>query len=121
MSTWRDFFLDVLDDESIRNVIQNEWNGRASTNSVGYRVVRELRVAVHEAVLSAITRDARAADERFNIWAQRQWEGPVWKLITEKPAHFLPARYESWGRVDQHGRRRHRRRVGRAHRDPHVG
>ena len=96
MGTWRDFFLETIRDEGLRRVIEDEWTGRASTDSVSYRVVRELRLAVHEAVLSTITQDARTADERFNIWAQRQWEGPVWKLVSEKPEHLLPRRYESW-------------------------
>ena len=96
MGTWRDFFLDTIEDESIRSVIENEWTGRASTDSAGYRIVRELRLAVHEAVLSSITRKVRAADPRFDIWAQRQWEGPVWKLVTEQPAHLLPSSYDSW-------------------------
>ena len=96
MGTWRDFFLETIKDEGLRRVIEDEWTGRASTDSVGYRVVRELRLAVYEAVLSTITADARAADARFNIWAQRQWEGPVWKLVSEKPEHLMPPPYESW-------------------------
>ena len=96
IGTWRDFFLDTIEDESIRSVIENEWTGRASTDSAGYRIVRELRLAVYEAVLSSITRNVRAADLRFDIWAQRQWEGPVWKLVTEQPAHLLPSSYDSW-------------------------
>jgi len=96
MGTWRDFFLDTIKDERLRRVIEDEWTGRASTDSVGYRVVRELRLAVYEEVLSTITADARAADARFNIWAQRQWEGPVWKLVSEKPGHLVPPPYESW-------------------------
>ncbi len=96
MGTWREFFLETIKDEGLRSVIEDEWTGRASTDSVGYRVVRELRLAVYEAVLSTITADARAADARFNIWAQRQWEGPVWKLVSEKPEHLVPRRHENW-------------------------
>ena len=96
MGTWRDFFLDTIEDERLRRVIEDEWTGRASTDSVGYRVVRELRLAVYEEVLSTITAEARAADARFNIWAQRQWEGPVWKLVTEKPEHLVPPPHASW-------------------------
>ena len=96
MGTWRDFFLDTIEDERLRRVIDDEWTGRASTDSVGYRVVRELRLAVYEEVLSTITAEARAADARFNIWAQRQWEGPVWKLVTEKPEHLVPPPHASW-------------------------
>ena len=96
METWRDFFLDKLDDGELRRAIDETWTGRASTDSVGYRIVRELRVEVHRSILSTMARDAWETDRRFDIWAQRQWEGPVWRLVTEQPEHLLPSRYESW-------------------------
>ena len=30
------------------------------------------------------------------MWSLRQWDGPLWKLVSEKPDHIAPATYRSW-------------------------
>jgi penicillin amidase len=43
-----------------------------------------------------LTAPCREADEQFSLYSLDQWEGPLWKLITEKPAHLLTPRQASW-------------------------
>jgi penicillin amidase len=35
-------------------------------------------------------------DENFDIFRLGQWEGPLWRLVTEQPQHLLEASYTSW-------------------------
>jgi len=96
MGTWRDYFLDWVDDPSVRDALESGWSGHASVDSSGYRVVRELRVAIFEEVFASLTAQARQADERFSVHGLRQWDGPLWKLVSEKPAHLVPKQHEGW-------------------------
>jgi penicillin amidase len=35
-------------------------------------------------------------DDGFNIYRIHQAEGPLWRLVTEQPAHLIDPSYESW-------------------------
>ncbi len=96
IGTWRDYFLSWVRIESVREALESGWTGHASTDSSGYRAVRELRLAIFEEVFTALSRKAREADERFSIWDLRQWDGPLWRLVSERPRHLVPKGYETW-------------------------
>ncbi|MDH5823113.1 penicillin acylase family protein [Luteimonas sp. RD2P54] len=73
------------------------WEGRASVDSTGYRIVRAWRLAVHERIAEGLTAPARAAlGEAFEIPALNQFEGVAWPLLQQRPAHLLPRGYGSW-------------------------
>jgi penicillin amidase len=75
------------------------WGGRASIDSVGYRVVRAFRERVRDLVLDPLLAPARARDPkrlRPGTAPNARWEGPVWALLTGRPAHLLGPRYPSW-------------------------
>ncbi|HVG09185.1 MAG TPA: penicillin acylase family protein, partial [Thermoanaerobaculia bacterium] len=96
----RALFLDrwrqLLPKGEMRNLVEKSWTGRASIDSVGYRLVKDFRKEVRNRVFEAILARCAAADERFDMGELRQIEGPLWKLVTERPAHLLDPRYESW-------------------------
>ena len=100
LERWQELFLDIvrsnggLDD--VEKVLDEGWTGRASIGSAGYRAVRDLRRAVFEEVIGTLTAKASVADPRFHPGQLRQWEGPLWKLVSEKPAHLVPEPYGSW-------------------------
>ena len=72
-----------------------KWGGRASVDSVGYRIVRGFRLAVAEAVFVPLTAPCKSADERF-AWSRIPfYEGPLWALVTARPPHLLDSRYAS--------------------------
>ncbi len=100
LERWRDLFLEVARSsdalEDVEKVLDKGWTGRASIDSAGYRAVRDLRRAVFEEVLGALTAEASRADPRFRIGQLRQWEGPLWKLVSERPAHLVAPPHESW-------------------------
>ena len=74
-----------------------DWQARAATDSVGYRIVRLFRQHVRENVLAPFS--ARAAAK----WKDFQWPTPqvgeyaVWTLVTQRPAWLLDPKYKDWG------------------------
>jgi len=107
LARWQKLLLDVLAPEAVakdprraeaRRLVE-AWGGRASIDSVGYRIVRAFRERVRGLVLDPLLAPARAKDGkrlRPGTAPNARWEGPVWALVTERPAHLLDPRYPSW-------------------------
>lgn len=75
----------------------SQWQGRAGTDSASYRIVRAWRLAVLDRVLDGLTAPAQVAMGRdFAMPGLQQQESFVWPLVTQRPAHLLTPRYESW-------------------------
>lgn len=73
------------------------WEGRASTDSVSYRIVRAWRLAVNARIADGLTAPAQAAlGKDFIMPALPQLEGVTWPLLEERPANLLPRRFSSW-------------------------
>jgi penicillin amidase len=105
LERWRGLVLELLEAtpgqgqqqrEEFRRLVEETWTGRASVDSVAYRLVRVFRLAVFEKVYGALTARCREVDPRFRIQTIAQWEGPLWKLVSEKPAHLLDPHHSSW-------------------------
>ena len=110
LARWRDLLLEALTPESVatdprraeaRRQVE-AWGGRASIDSVAYRLVRAFRMRVSRAVFDPLLAPCHEADERLDYKGRRpdrgirQWEGPLWALVTERPLHLLDPRFESW-------------------------
>lgn len=105
LDRWRSLAMRTLDRQgtvlsadrqAFRALIETTWTGRASIDSVGYRLVRTFRGAVAEVVLRSLTRDCVAADSRFDPLYSTNYEGPLWKLVTEQPDYLLDSQFTSW-------------------------
>ena len=73
------------------------WEGRASPDSVSYRIVRAWRLAVHERIAEGLTAPAHAAlGDAFEMPSFQQLEGVVRPLLEQRPAHLLSRKYASW-------------------------
>ena len=104
LERWRELLLEVLTPAAVtadsrRRELRRhveEWGGRASVDSVGYRMVRAFRLFLAEQVFDAITAPCKEADERFDHDRLLQREGPLWRLVSERPPHLLDPRFESW-------------------------
>ncbi|MBW2422542.1 MAG: penicillin acylase family protein, partial [Deltaproteobacteria bacterium] len=99
LQRWRDLLLRALTPEALeadprrrrlREVVE-DWGERAAIDSIGYRMVRGFRIYIARQVLGAITAACTEADSRFSIWELRQYEGPLWKLVTELSGRTSPA------------------------------
>jgi len=101
---WKALLLALLDESGpdlhpraaeFRAALANG-NGRASADAVDYRLVWSFRTRLRDVVFSAITAPCRqrVADHRFEGF--RQDEGPLWRLISERPAHLLHPAFADW-------------------------
>ncbi len=72
----------------------SHWDGRASPESVSYRLVRHWRLAVSRRIADGLTAPARAAlGEDFDAAGLGQLEGVVWPLLQQRPVNLLPRRF----------------------------
>lgn len=74
-----------------------QWEGRAATDAVSYRLVRTWRLAVNRRIEAGLLAPARAVvGDDVPLPALPQLEGVAWPMVTERPSHLLPAGYASW-------------------------
>jgi penicillin amidase len=87
--------------EEFRMLLEN-WEPRASASSVGYRLAHEFRGRVLAVVFEGLTGPVREAEpgfglkEGFRYGVGRQFEGPAWRLVSERPDHLLHPAYSGW-------------------------
>lgn len=74
-----------------------DWNGRAGTDVVGYRLVRAWRLAVLERIANGLAAPALTKlGAEFKLPALPQLEGVAWPLVQQQPEHLLPRGFDSW-------------------------
>lgn len=74
-----------------------DWEGRAAPEAVSYRLVRTWRLAVLDRIAKGLSAPARVAlGDDFVMPDLPQLEGVAWELVTQRPAHLLPRRFETW-------------------------
>ena len=103
LTRWRDFLLQLIDDDSVRDhPLRAEfkkqlesWQGRASIDSVAYRLVRGYHSRAEQAVWEMIARAMKIPPKDSPILPS-QFEAPLWQLVHEQPLHMLAADYPSW-------------------------
>lgn len=96
----------LLQDESKRSsspaldalaTAARDWQGRATTESASYRIVRAWRLAVHARLVDGLTAPAQVAlKDEFELPKLPQFEGVAWPLVTQRPVHLLSRRYANW-------------------------
>ena len=102
LTRWRTLLLQSLKTVTdqprirLREIVERDWDGRASPGSAGYRLTRMFREEVSEAVIAFVLSECNAADPMFDYRNVRRREGPIWKLVSEKPMHLLDPQYPSW-------------------------
>ncbi len=72
------------------------WSGHAAPGDAAYRLVRLFRAQVEARVFFMLVAPARqrAPDFRFEI--PDSFEGPLWRLLQQRPLHLLAADYADW-------------------------
>jgi penicillin amidase len=103
LARWRERLLRALSPEVVAGKPERAemrarvegWSARATTDDVGYRLVRGWRDAVARRVFDPIFAPCVAANEKFN-WGRLPFEEPLWMLLEQKPAHLLSPRETSW-------------------------
>jgi penicillin amidase len=79
----------------VKRLVESTWTGRASTESAAYRLVRGFRTTVSQRVWEAVTGQQGVPPEEA-AGPTMQFEGPLWALVSTRPAHFLPPDVADW-------------------------
>ncbi len=101
LARWQKLLLGVLDGSNNPQLAAlkpyvRDWQARAATDSVGYRVVRLFREKVRENVLAPFSAIAAQQSPDFTWPSPEVGEYAVWTLVTQKPAWLLAPKYQDW-------------------------
>lgn len=104
LTRWRDLLLDLLDEPATAGHAQRslarerveKWSARAAADDVGYSIVRAFRLQVRKDVFDSLTAQARQKYPETTFAPSGQFEGALWQLVTQRPAHMLDPRHASW-------------------------
>jgi len=103
LERWHQLLLRVITPEAVAKnkdrgrlrMAAENWEGRASADSVSYRLVAEFRRHVADRVLSAVFEPCYDAYPDFNF-RRFHYEPALWEMVNQKPAHLLGQDYASW-------------------------
>ncbi|HXB01563.1 MAG TPA: penicillin acylase family protein [Opitutaceae bacterium] len=103
LARWQKLLLATLTPEAIAEKssraellhLAEHWEGRASTDSVSYRLVHAFRRHVAQLVFTPIFAPCVDADPGFN-YARFNFEPALWTLLTQKPPHLLNPKFLRW-------------------------
>jgi penicillin amidase len=103
LERWQRLLLATLTPEAVaakkeRSALRRfveQWNGRASTDSVAYHLVRRWRDFVADRTLGPVCEPCMDAYEAFDF-RRLNYEEPLWRLLQERPPHFLSVDYLTW-------------------------
>jgi penicillin amidase len=104
LTRWKDLLVGLLDDSAVESQprraelahVLKKWSGSAGVDDAAYRLVKVWREEVERRVYAALTAPARAASPGFAFRAPATFEGPLWAVITNRPAHLLPSGQANW-------------------------
>ncbi|HXY76865.1 MAG TPA: penicillin acylase family protein [Steroidobacteraceae bacterium] len=103
LERWRTLILSVLDADAtaatarraeFRHLVE-AWNGQASADAVGYRLVRAYREQTAQSVWEMLL-GALSVPSADGAEIPAQFEGPLWRLVSERPLHLLAKEYADW-------------------------
>ncbi|MBI5766826.1 MAG: penicillin acylase family protein [Verrucomicrobia bacterium] len=103
LGAWQKILLAALTPDAVAQnktraelrTLVEKWEGRASVDSVSYRLVRTFRSEVADLALAPILEPCRDAYARFD-WHNLRYEDALQTLVREKPLHLLDPRFASW-------------------------
>jgi penicillin amidase len=101
LERWRKLLLDSLAGQTgaraqYRDLVESRWTGRASPDSVAYRLVKEFRTLFVGRVMMSLIAPALAVDPAIDNLRLQRGEGPVWQIVSERPLHLLDPKYRTW-------------------------
>lgn len=105
LERWRELILRTLTPEAVkadprraelRRFVETTWTGKASVDSIGYRMVRGVRSFAAEQIFGPLTAACLKKDPKFSFAGSSQMEGPLWRLVAERPEHLLDPNHRTW-------------------------
>jgi penicillin G amidase len=104
LERWRSLMSEVVERARARgdrtqdaaHEVLARWSGHASAGDAAFRLVQLFRAQVEARAFFMLVAPARqrAMDFRFEI--PMSFEGPLWRLLQQRPPHLLAADYADW-------------------------
>jgi penicillin amidase len=108
-ANWREQALRVLSPEAVRGnplraefrrLLADSWSGRATPDSIGYRLAMSYLHGLYRQLFGAIDEELAKLPGRPNFMlASSRWPAVVLRLVTERPADWLPEG-QTWSRLE---------------------
>ena len=104
LERWRSLLVEILnhtqlasghEHDAARTVLAT-WSGHAAPTDAAYRLVELFRAEVEARAFFMLVSPARGRAAKFRFEIPSAFEGPLWRLIRQRPAHMLAARYSNW-------------------------
>ncbi len=106
IAPWRERALAVLDAEALQGksqraelarLLKDNWNGRASVDSVAYRASRAFMWSLYELLYGGANIELAKLNKDANMRAaSSRWPVVLARLLDEQPGGWLPQGYASW-------------------------
>jgi penicillin amidase len=104
LERWQKLLMDVLSAEAVENHPQraelrryvDHWGGHAAIDSVGFRAVRTFRRRLLAQLSDVLVAPCKKIDKDFSLVKLDRTEGPLWRLVSERPEHLIDPRFKTW-------------------------
>jgi penicillin amidase len=106
LGAWRERAIAALDASAIKDqsrraealkMLKESWTGRASVDSVGYRITRAYMYALYDILYDGANDELVKLDPKANMAAvSSRWPVVIARLLDQQPAAWLPPQYASW-------------------------
>ncbi len=109
IAPWRERAIKALDTAALQgkplrgeflDLLNKSWSGRASVDSVGYRLARHFMWSLGDLMLDGVNGELAAIDPKATMaLATSRWPAVMARLLDEQPAGWLPAGHATWQSV----------------------
>ena len=107
LAPWRDRALQALAGDAdpatrtkrdeFKRLLETTWTGRASIDSVGYRLTRAFVAGLYARLFGGVDEALKEADKQASFArATPRWPAVIARLLDEKPAGWLPQGSADW-------------------------
>jgi penicillin G amidase len=76
--------------------VLTRWSGRAAPSDAAYRLTYMFRREVETRVFYMLVAPARLQAKDFHFEIPTSFEGPLWRLLEQRPPHLLARDYADW-------------------------
>jgi len=104
LERWRSLLGEVIEQARARGGHEHDaarevlagWSGHAAPGDAAYRLVRLFRAQVEARAFFMLVAPARQQAPGFRFEIPSSFEGPLWRLLQQRPMHLLAADYADW-------------------------
>jgi penicillin amidase len=104
LERWRALLSDLIDRSRSAGLHDHDaahdtliaWSGHAAPQDPAYRLVDLFREQVEARAFFMLVSPARLRAPGFHFSIPSSFEGPLWRLVQQRPMHLLASRYADW-------------------------